>query len=134
MEPPAILKHSFSGGCNSGTVSSGSRLALWQTLSVECPSSTLFWPVLCVILFLSFCRFCIVFMLSLELCRCPSDLFLSSRPRTGLATTYLYMAEARSVNVKNITTQQQLYQPNRAGGPTGRETAGLNIKNARRTT
>ena len=46
-----------------------------------------------VLLFPSFCRFlfCFLFrsilMLSLELCRCSSDLFLSSRPRTGLATT-----------------------------------------------
>ena len=42
-------------------------------------------------LFLSLCRFflCVfVFLLlSLELGRCSSDLFLSSRPRTGLATT-----------------------------------------------
>ena len=34
--------------------------------------------------------FCFVFLLSsLELCRCSSDIFLSSRPRTGLATTYI---------------------------------------------
>ena len=31
---------------------------------------------------------CVFFLLSLELGRCSSDLFLSSRPRTGLATTY----------------------------------------------
>ena len=30
-----------------------------------------------------------VLLLSLELGRCSSDLFLSSRPRTGLATTYI---------------------------------------------
>ena len=46
-------------------------------------------------------------MLSLEVCRCSSDLFLSSRSRTGLATTYIIagysMVEARSVNVKNTT-------------------------------
>ena len=43
-------------------------------------------------LFLSLFRFCLfVFflLLSLELGRCFSDLFLSSRPRTGLATTYI---------------------------------------------
>ena len=43
-------------------------------------------------LFLSLCRFCLfVFflLLSLELGRCSSDLFLSSRPRTGLVTTYI---------------------------------------------
>ena len=46
---------------------------------------------LCILLFLflSLCRLCVcVFsLLSLELGRCSSDLFLSSRPRTGLATT-----------------------------------------------
>ena len=31
---------------------------------------------------------CVFLLLSLELGRCSSDLFLSSRPRTGLATTY----------------------------------------------
>ena len=42
-------------------------------------------------LFLSLCRFffvfCVFLLLSLELGICFSDLFLSSRPRTGLATT-----------------------------------------------
>ena len=34
--------------------------------------------------------FCCVFLLSLELCSCSSDILLSSRPRTtGLATTYI---------------------------------------------
>ena len=46
---------------------------------------------LCILLFLflSLCRYvCLCFsLLSLELGRCSSDLFLSSRPRTGLATT-----------------------------------------------
>ena len=47
-------------------------------------------------LFLFICRFlkknlfvCVFLLLSLELGRCSSDLFLSSRPRTGLATTYI---------------------------------------------
>ena len=49
---------------------------------------------LCILLFLflSLCRFSCVgvfILLSLELGRCSSDLFLSSRPRTGLATTYI---------------------------------------------
>ena len=49
---------------------------------------------LCIVLFLflSLCRFlcvCVFLLLSLELGRCSSDLFLSSRPRTGLATTYI---------------------------------------------
>ena len=50
--------------------------------------------------------FCVFLLLSLELGRCSSDLFLSSRPRTGLATTCVtgYMVEALSVNVKKTTT------------------------------
>ena len=66
-----------------------------------------FWRVYFVFapFFLSFLFYFVMFLfflLSLELCKCSSHLFLSSRPRTGLATTYItgYMAEARSVNVK----------------------------------
>ena len=49
---------------------------------------------LCILLFLflSLCRFlcvCGFLLLSLELGKCFSDIFLSSRPRTGLATTYI---------------------------------------------
>ena len=44
-------------------------------------------------------------MLSLELCRCPSDMFLSSRPRTvpdwQPRSILLVMIEARSVNFEN---------------------------------
>ena len=63
---------------------------------------------LCILLFLflSLCRFmcvCVFLLLSLELGRSSSDLFLSSRPRTGLATVP-GMVEARSVNVKKTTT------------------------------
>ena len=50
-----------------------------------------FWHVYFVILVpfsLSFLFVCVFLLLSLELGRCPSDIFLSSRPRTGLATTY----------------------------------------------
>ena len=53
-----------------------------------------FWHVYFVILvpfslpFL-FLFVCVFLLLSLELRRCSSDLFLSSRPRTGLATTYI---------------------------------------------
>ena len=47
---------------------------------------------MCILLFsfLSLCRFCLfVFYFALmELRRCSSDLFMSTRPRTGLATTY----------------------------------------------
>ena len=52
------------------------------------------FPGMCILLFLflSLYRFLCVrvfLLLSLELGRCYSDLFLSSRPRTGLATTYI---------------------------------------------
>ena len=52
---------------------------------------------MCVLLFLflSLCRFCLfaffllLLLLELGINRCSSDLFLSSRPRTGSATTYI---------------------------------------------
>ena len=50
-------------GCDPERVSDGSRLALNQTLSIECPSPIFFWHVLCFIvpLFLSFfVLFCFV--------------------------------------------------------------------------
>ena len=79
-------------GCEPGRLSDGSRLALCQTLSIECPSSIFLWPVYFVIpvpFSLSFfvCS-CFSFAL-IEAGRCSSDLFLPSRPRTGLATTYI---------------------------------------------
>ena len=49
---------------------------------------------MCILLFilvpfsLSFLFVCVFLLLSLELGRCSSDLFLPSRPRTGLATAY----------------------------------------------
>ena len=61
---------------------------------------------------LSFLFVCVFLFLSLELGRCFSDLFLSSRARTtGLATTYIEpgMVEARSVNVKKTTTTSYHY-------------------------
>ena len=36
-------------GCDPGRVSDGLRLALYQTLSIECPSSIFFWHVYLVI-------------------------------------------------------------------------------------
>ena len=78
--------------CDPERVSDGSRLALFQALSIECPSSIFFWHVYFVILVpfsLSFLFVCVSLLLSLELCRCSLDLFLSSRPRAGLATTYI---------------------------------------------
>ena len=88
-----------------------------KTLSIECPYSIFFWHVVHVIiplffsgmwfvlLFLSSCCFCFVFvfvfvsMPSLELVDVPLIFLLSSRPRTGLATTYITgMIEAQSVS------------------------------------
>ena len=47
------------------------------------------------------CKFlCFGFMLSLELCRCSSDLFLSSRPRTGWATVLYYWVWLRPDRLK----------------------------------
>ena len=78
-------------GHDPARVSDGSQLALSQTLSIECPSSIFFWHVYFVVLVpfsLSFLFVCDFLLLSLAFFRCSSDLFLSSRPRTGLATTY----------------------------------------------
>ena len=81
-------------GCDPGRVSDGSRLALCQILSIECLSSIFFWHVYFVILVpfslsVLFLFVCVFLLLLLELCRCSSDLFLSSRPRTELATMYI---------------------------------------------
>ena len=75
-------------GCDPGRVSDGSRLALYAKLSLSSALLLSFSDVCFVLLFLSFCRFCFVFMLSLELCRCSPGISLSGRPRTGLATMY----------------------------------------------
>ena len=87
------MLHVWVHGCDPGKVSDGSRLALSQTLSIECPSSIFFWHVyfdnLVPFFSLSFCLSVFILLLSLELGRCSSDFFLSSRPRTGLATTYI---------------------------------------------
>ena len=61
--------------------------------SIECPSSIFFWYVysyfaILVPFSLPFLFVCVFLLLSLEHGRCFSDLFLYSRPRTGLATTY----------------------------------------------
>ena len=60
-----------------------------------------------VLLLLCLCRFlfCFVFdvMLSLELCRCSSDIF-SLADRIGNHVILLGMVEARSVSVKNTHT------------------------------
>ena len=75
-----------------------------------------FYSAICFFLcfFPSFCPFSIVFVLYLwsrwELCKCSSDISLSSRPgryRIGNRVLYcilLDIVEARSVNVKNTHT------------------------------
>ena len=73
-----------------------------------------FWFYSYVFIFLSFCRFYRVFgryILSLELCSCPSAIFLPSRPRTLLVLDWqpriilLGMVEARSVTCNLNNTQ-----------------------------
>ena len=69
----------------------------------------LFWSI-CPLFSFPFIAFAMLFLeLLLEPCRYPSDIFLSSRPRTRLATAYirpLGMVEARWVNVKNTHTHK----------------------------
>ena len=98
-------------GCEPGRVSDGSRLALCQTLSIECPSSIFFWPVYFVIpvpFSLSFfCVFVFFFCSHWSLVDvpliffCPADHVPDWQPRILLG-----MVEARSVNVKKTTKQQ----------------------------
>ena len=53
------------------------------------PFFYLFLACMCILLLFLSMSFLFCFVLSLELCRCSSDLFLPSRPRTVLATTYI---------------------------------------------
>ena len=48
-------------GCDPGRVLDGSRLALCQTLFIECPSSIFFWHVYFVTVLFFLSRFCFVF-------------------------------------------------------------------------
>ena len=68
----------------------------WHYVKLSLSSALLLsFSGVCILLL--FFSFCVVFvlssvvfiLLSLELCRCSSGRFLSSRPRTGLATTYI---------------------------------------------
>ena len=100
-------------GCDPGRVSDGSRLALYQTLSIECPFCIFFCHVLCVIVPL-FCPFLFVCFLFLCLCSrwnfvdvplifsCPADHVLL--PDWQPYYSVYYWVENRSVNVKNTTT------------------------------
>ena len=94
-------------GCDLGRVSDGSRLALCQTLSIECLSSIFFWHVYFVIivpfslsfLFVFFFRPNWSFVDVLLIFFCPADHVPDWQPRILLG-----MVEARSVNVKKATT------------------------------
>ena len=97
-------------GCEPGRVSDGSRLALCQTLSIECPSSIFFWPVYFVIpvpfslsffvcLCFSFCSHWSLVDVPL-IFFCPADHVPDWQPRILLG-----MVEARSVNVKKTNKQ-----------------------------
>ena len=96
-------------GCDPERVSDGSRLALlYQTLSIECPSSIFFWHVYFVIVpfFLSF-LFCFLLccLLSFKLCRCSSDPFRTADHVSDWQSGILLgIVEARSVNAKKTTT------------------------------
>ena len=92
-------------GCDPGRVSDGLRLALCQTLSIECPSSIFYWHVYFAILVpfsLSFLFVCVFLLLSLDslvdvplISFCPADHVPDWQPRIVLG-----MVEARSVNLK----------------------------------
>ena len=101
-------------GCDPGRVSDGSRLALCQILSIECPSSIFFWHVYFVILVpfsLSFLFVCIFHLFCSHwtlvdvplIFFCPADHVPDWQPRILLG-----MVEARSVNVKKTTTAQKV--------------------------
>ena len=95
-------------GCDPGRVSDGSRLALCQTLSTECPSSIFFWHVCFVILVSFYLSFLFVFFVCSHwslvdvplIFFCSADHVPDWQPRILLG-----MVEARSVNnVKKTTT------------------------------
>ena len=98
-------------GCDTGRASDGSRLALCQTLSIECHSSIFFWHVYFVILvpfspsfFVCLCFFPFALIWSFVdvplIVFCPADHVPDWQPRIIL----LSMVEARSVNVKKTIT------------------------------
>ena len=66
-------------GCDPGRASNGSRLALYQTLSIECPSSIFFWHVLCVNIVPFFLSFLFLFLFLFLFCFVFLFLFSSSR-------------------------------------------------------
>ena len=96
-------------GCDPGRVSDGSRLALYQTLSIECSSSIFFLAGIYwyrSFLFVVSVSFRYVFFCSRWsfvdvplIFFCPADQVPDWQPRILLG-----MVEARSVNVKKTTT------------------------------
>ena len=85
----------------------------YAKLSIECPSSILFWHVHFLFLFFSLCRFCLfVFffcsywsLVDVPLISfCPADHVPDWQPRIVLG-----MVEARSVNVKKTTTTCNIF-------------------------
>ena len=111
-------------GCDPGRLSDGSRLALCQTLSIGCPIPIFFssiYYVLCVVIVpfvlssLSSCGF-VKFSCSRWsfLCRCSTDLFPVHPAEDHVVPDWqprilpLGMVEARSVNVKNTTTNAEI--------------------------
>ena len=101
-------------GCEPGRVSDGSRLALCQTLSIECPSSIFLWPVVYFLIpvpfslsfFFFLCVFVFFFCSHWSLVDvpliffCPADHVPDWQPHVFLGM----MVEARSVNMKKTTT------------------------------
>ena len=82
-------------GCDPGRVSDGSRLALCQTLSIECPPSIFFWHVYFAILVPFSLSLFVLFVFVFFFCShwslvdVPLISFCSAdHVRTGLATTY----------------------------------------------
>ena len=100
-------------GCDPGRVSDGSRLALYQTLSIECPSSTFFFFSFFLAGVFCYCSFFFVVSVSFRFvffCSlvgafffffffCPADHVPDWQPRILLG-----IVEARSVNVKKTIT------------------------------
>ena len=79
------MLHVWVHGCDLG----GYRMARgWHYTKLSLSSAPLLsFSGMCILPVVFF--FCGFLLLLLELCRYSSDLFLSSIPRTGLATTYI---------------------------------------------
>ena len=76
----------LTGGCSEGL---DAFIFFFIHCRIQCRHLLLVLLIVTLYLVPDLSFFVLFSLLSLELCRCPSDLFLSSRPRTGLATTYI---------------------------------------------